>query len=62
MMSFDNRGPVMHILVPKGKTVTGKYYRDVVLRKLKKHYKRHRLQTGLKYLRLLHEKAPDHVL
>jgi len=57
---FDNKGPVMQIPVPKGKTVTGKYYRDVVLQKLKKCYKRRRPQTGLKYLRLLHDNAPAH--
>ena len=48
------------IPVPKGKTVTAKYYRDVALRKLKKVYKRRRPQTGLKYLRLLHDNAPAH--
>ena len=54
---FVNKGLVMQIPVPKGKTVTGKYYREVVLRKLKK---RRRPQTGLKYLRLLHDNAPAH--
>ena len=57
---FDNKGPIIQITVPKGKTVTAKYYRDVVLRKLKKVYKRRRPQTGLKYLRLLHDNAPAH--
>ena len=57
---FDNKGPIIQIPVPKGKTVTAKYYRDVVLRKLKKVYKRRRPQTGLKYLRLLHDNAPAH--
>ena len=57
---FDKKGPVMQIPVPKGKIVTWKYYRDVVLRKLKKVYKSRRPQTGLKYLRLLHDNAPAH--
>jgi hypothetical protein len=44
VISFDNKGP-------------GKYFRDAVLRKLKKLYKRRRQQTGLKYLWLLHDNA-----
>ena len=60
MIFFDNKGLVMQIPVPKGKTATEKYYRDFVLRKLKKHYIRRRPQTGLKYLRLLHYNAPAH--
>ena len=51
----------MQIPVLKGKTVATKYYEDIiVLRKLKKVYKRRRPQTGLKYLRLLHDNAPAH--
>ena len=39
---FDNKGPVMQIPVPKGRTVTAKFYKNVVLRKLKKYYKTRR--------------------
>jgi hypothetical protein len=56
---FDKEVPVVQTPVPKGRTGTGNYYRDVVLRKRTKHYKRRRPQTGLKYLRLLHDNAPD---
>jgi histone-lysine N-methyltransferase SETMAR len=45
---FNNKGPVVQIPVPKGRTVTGKYYTDDVPSKLKKHYKHRRPQTGLK--------------
>jgi histone-lysine N-methyltransferase SETMAR len=58
MYSF--KGLVVQILVPKGRTVAGKYYRDVILRKLKKNCKRRRPQTVLKYLRLLHDNASGH--
>ena len=33
---FDNKGSVMQITVPKGRTVTAKFYQNVVLRQLKK--------------------------
>ena len=36
---FTYKGPAIQILVPKGRTVTGKFYKNVVLRKLKNFYK-----------------------
>ena len=57
---FDNKGPVMQIPVPKGRTVTAKFYKNVVLRKLKKYYKTRRPKTKHKHLRLLHDNAPAH--
>ena len=48
----------MQIPVPKGRTVTAKFYKNVVLRKLKKYYKTRHPKTGLKHLRLLHDNAP----
>ena len=54
---FDNKDPVM---VPKSRTVTAKFYKNVVLRKLKKYYKTRRPKEGLKHLRLLHDNAPAH--
>ena len=55
-----NKGPAIQILVPKGRTVTGKFYKNVVLRKLKNYYKSRRPKTGLKCVRLLHDNAPAH--
>ena len=57
---FNNKDPVMQIPVPKGRTVTAKFYKNVVLRKLKKYYKTRLPKTGLKHLRLLHDNAPAH--
>ena len=57
---FDNKGPVMQLPVPKGRTVTGAFYKNVVLKKLKAHFKRHHPKTGLEYLRLLHDNALAH--
>ena len=53
----DHKGPIIQISVPKGSTVTGKFYKNIVLRKLKHYYKSHRPKTGLKYLALLHDNA-----
>ena len=52
---FDNKGPVMQLPAPKGRTVTGAFYKIIVLKKLKAHFKGFRSKTGLKYLPLLHE-------
>ena len=58
---FTNKGPAIQIPVPKGRTVTGsKFYKNIVLRKLKNYYKSRCPKTGLKYVRLLHDNAPTH--
>ena len=59
---FDNKGPVIQIPVPKGKTVTAKFYKNVVLRRLKKYYKTRHLKTGLKHLTHLHDNAQAHLV
>ena len=45
--------------VEKGKNITGKYYKDIVLETQKKYQKR-RPVTGFKYIRLLHGNCPAH--
>ena len=55
-----NKGPVMQLPVPKDRTVTRAFCKNVVLKKLKAHFKRRRPKTGLKYFRLLHDNAPAH--
>ena len=57
---FDNKGPVIQIPVPKGRTVTGAFYKNVVLKRLKARLKRRRPKTGLKYLCFLNDNAPAH--
>ena len=57
---FHNKGPVMQLPVSKDRTVTGAFYKNIVLKKLKAHFKRRRPKTRLKYLRLLHDNAPAH--
>ena len=46
--------------MPKCRTVTGRLYKNVVLKQLKKYFIQRRPKTGLKYVRLLHDNAPAH--
>ena len=52
----------MQLTFPKGRTVTGAFYKNVLLKKLRAHFKRVRPNTGLKHLRLLHDRAPAHTV
>jgi hypothetical protein len=44
---FSDECVAMNVPVKKGKSITGKYFKDVVLKKLKKYYKKRRPVTGL---------------
>ena len=57
---FSGEGVAIKMPVKKGKSITGKYYKDVVLKKLKKYYQKRRPATGFKHVRLLHDNAPAH--
>ena len=57
---FDLKGPVLQIPVPKGSSVTGKFYRESVLTQLVDFYQKHRPRTGVRGIKLLHDKAPAH--
>ena len=57
---FSGEGVAIKVPVEKGKSITGKYYKDVVLKKLKKHYQKRHPATGFKHVRLLHDNAPAH--
>ena len=57
---FSGEGVTIKVLVKKGKSITRKYYKDVVLKKLKKYYQKRRPATGFKHVRLLHDNAPAH--
>ena len=57
---FSGEGVAIKVPVKKGKSITGKYYKDVVLKKLKKYYQKRRPATGFKHARLLHDNAPAH--
>ena len=57
---FSGEGVAIKVPVKKGKSITGKYYKDVVLKKLKKYYQKRRPATGFKHVRLLHDNASAH--
>ena len=57
---FDSNGPVLQIPVPKGSSVTGKFYRESVLTQLVDFYQKRRPCTGVRGIKLLHDNAPVH--
>ena len=57
---FDSKGPVLQVPVPKGSSVTGKFYRESVLTQLVDFYQKRRPRTGVRGIKLLHDKAPAH--
>ena len=57
---FDLKGPVLQIPVPKGSSVTGKFYRESVLTQLVDFFQKRRPCTGVCGIKLLHDNAPAH--
>ena len=57
---FDSKGPVLQIPVPKGSSVTGKFYRESVFTQLVDLYQKRRPCTGVRGIKLLHDNAPAH--
>ena len=57
---FDSKGPVLQIPVPKGSSVTGKYYRESFLTQLVDFYQKRRPRMGVRGIKLLSENAPAH--
>jgi histone-lysine N-methyltransferase SETMAR len=55
---FDSEGLVLQIPVPKGSSVTGKFYRESVLTQLVDFYQKPRPCTGVCGIKLLHDNAP----
>ena len=57
---FDSKGPVLQIPVPKGNSVTGKFYIESVLTQLVDFCQKRRLRTGVRCIKLLHDNAQAH--
>ena len=55
---FDSKGPVLQIPVPKGSSVTGKFYRESVLTQLVDFYHKRRPPTSVCGIKSLHDNAP----
>ena len=56
---FSGEEVAIKLLVEKGKNITGKYYKDIVLEKPTK-YQKQRPVTGFKHIRLLQCNGPAH--
>ena len=59
-MFFNTKGVLLQKPCQKGKTITGKYYKEEILKKLVSDLKMARPNTGLRGLKLLHDNAPAH--
>ena len=57
---FSCDGRAIHALVPEGKSATGRFYLDVVLKKLKTYYQKRLPLAGFQYVCLMHNNAPAH--
>ena len=57
---FNCQGPVVQVPVPGGRTITGKFYLDKVLKRVKTFYNHCRPRTGLRGLYLIHYNASAH--
>ena len=55
----SGEGMAIQVTVKKGKSIIGKYYKDVILKKMKKYYQKQCPVIGFKHVRLLH--APAHM-
>ncbi|XP_060594912.1 histone-lysine N-methyltransferase SETMAR-like [Ruditapes philippinarum] len=59
-MFFGIHGVVTQVPIPKGRTVTAKFYKRIVLNKVDKYYRKRRPNTGMRGLYLLHDNATPH--
>ena len=57
---IDGLRPVAQIPVPKGQTLTGLFYADVVLLEFEKSYITRRPKSGSRRLKILHDNARPH--
>ena len=55
---FDIKGNILQNDVPMGRVITGRFYKNCVLKNLKSYYIKRRPKTGFKNIRLLHDNAP----
>ena len=57
---FNSSGPVVQVPCPSGDTVTGRFYNNSVLKKVKEFYNKKRPSTGWSGVHLLHDNASSH--
>ena len=57
---FNSSGPVVQVPCLSGQTVTGRFYRNSVLKKVKEFYNKKRPSKGWSGVHLLHDNASSH--
>ena len=57
---FNSSGPFVQVPCPSGHTVTGRFYKNSVLKKVKEFYKKKRPNKGWSGVHLLHDNASSH--
>ena len=57
---FNSSGPVFQVPCPSGHTVTGRFYKNSVLKKVKEFYNKKRPSKGLSGVHLLRDNASSH--
>ena len=57
---FNSSGPVVQVPCPSGHTVTGRFYKNSVLKKVKEFYNKKRPSKGWSGVQLLHDSASSH--
>ena len=57
---FNSSGPVVQVPCPSGRTVTGRFYKNSVLKKVKEFYNKKRPSNGWSGVHLLHDNASSH--
>ena len=57
---FNSSGPVVQVPCPSGHTITGRFYKNSVLKKVKELYKKKRPSKGWSGVHLLHDNASSH--
>ena len=56
----NSSGPVVQVPCPSGHTVTGRFYKNSVLKKVKEFYNKKRPSKGWSGVHLLHDNASSH--
>ena len=57
---FNSSGPVGQVPCPSGHTVTGRFYKNSVQKKVKEFYNKKRPRKGWSGVHLLHDNASAH--
>ena len=57
---FNSNGPVVQVPCPSGHTVSGRFYKISILKKVKESYNKKRPSKGWSGVHILHDNASSH--